>query len=678
VSRTKAAIWMDVHDRAIKRFEQTYKASQEARLLCVADRRFVNKRGAMWGGPEAKLFDSKPRFEFNKIYGAISRAVSEYRNNRVTVSFTPPDDADKQMVELAEQMNSYFRECEHASSGQDAFDNGFEEAYTGGIGGWRLVPCYEDEDDEENEHQTIRLESIPEADQRLFLDNGALREDKSDGKWGFLLTPLSEENYTDEYGDDMASFERGRFDAEVFDWRADDVVWVAEYFEVEEKRRKVQMWVSITGEEQRHNVKTLEEDPGIAARLTALGWKMSYERTLKEKCVRKYIINGAEVLEDCGLIPGPNIPLVQTNGRRTVIDGVEHLMGEVRLSMDAQRLKNMQLSKLAEISALSAVEKPYFTPSQVKGHEKAHSEDSVNNAPYLLLNPVIDPITGAMLPAQPIAYTKPPQVPQALAALLQMTDMDMADILGRPQEADKLVSNISGEAVDMIQTRVDAKTFVYTSNHAKALKRTGVIFLGMVKALLTEEGRKVKGIGKSGESKVFTLFKQSADVDTKAVTMSGDTTKADKLECVVDVGPSSTSKRASTVRALTGMIGVTQDPETLKILNSAVMLNMEGEGLEDMRPYFRKQLVQMGALEPNEEEKIAMAQAQANAKPDPNAVYLEAMARKADADGQLSMAKIEETKAKIMQLLDGVETANVQQVIALLDAMNQPAVPAPT
>ena len=41
-----------------------------------------------------------------------------------------------------------------------------------------------------------------------------------------------------------------------------------------------------------------------------------------------------------------------------------------------------------------------------------------------------------------------------------------------------------------------------------------------------------------------------------------DLSKA-SFEVIVDVGPSSTSKRAGTVRALTGMMTLPQDPETL-------------------------------------------------------------------------------------------------------------------
>jgi hypothetical protein len=76
-------------------------------------------------------------------------------------------------------------------------------------------------------------------------------------------------------------------------------------------------------------------------------------------------MDGRQVLEDCGRIAGKHIPIVPFYGRRWYVDGIERFMGHVRLAKDPQRIKNMQLSKLAEISAQSSTEKPIFTPEQI-------------------------------------------------------------------------------------------------------------------------------------------------------------------------------------------------------------------------------------------------------------------------------------------------------------------------
>jgi hypothetical protein len=92
-----------------------------------------------------------------------------------------------------------------------------------------------------------------------------------------------------------------------------------------------------------------------------------------------------------------------------------------------------------------------------------------------------------------------------------------------------------------------------------------------------------------------------------------------------------------------------------------IITNLEGEGLSDAREFFRKKLVEMGVIDPTEEDMKRMQEAAANAQPDPNAVFVQAAAEKAMADAEkaradavLTMAKTEETQAKTIKTLEEV------------------------
>ena len=78
---------------------------------------------------------------------------------------------------------------------------------------------------------------------------------------------------------------------------------------------------------------------------------------------------------------------------------------------------------------------------------------------------------GQSVASGPVGYTEAPDVPPALAALLQVTESDLSELLGNNSGADQLRSNVSGLAVEQIQARVDMRTFIYMSNMAKAIKR---------------------------------------------------------------------------------------------------------------------------------------------------------------------------------------------------------------
>jgi len=123
-------------------------------------------------------------------------------------------------------------------------------------------------------------------------------------------------------------------------------------------------------------------------------------------------------------------------------------------------------------------------------------------------------------------------------------------------------------------------------------------------------------------------------------------------------------------------MAVSTDPETKAVLEALVAMNLEGEGLGDVRDYFRKKLVRMGAVKPTEEEAKQMAEAAANQPPDPQALYLQsasaemqARAQKAQADTALAIAKSEETKAKTVETLANVNISAQSQAIKTAEAI---------
>lgn len=373
-------------------------------------------------------------------------------------------------------------------------------------------------------------------------------------------------------------------------------------------------------------------------------------------------MSGGGILEDCGYISGKNIPIVPFYGKRWFVDNVERCMGHVRLAKDPQRLKNMQLSKLGEVSALSSVEKPILVPEQVAGHQVMWSEDNIRNYPYLLVNPVTGP-NGEQQISGPVAYTKSSDIPPAMAALLQLTEADMAEILGNNQQAEKVVSGISGKAVELIQTRLDMQTFIYMSNMAKAMRRCGEIWLSMAKDVYVEEKRRMKTIGEMDEIGSVELMRPVIDQESGELIYENDMSQA-TFDVAVDVGPSFASRREATVRSLTGMMQVTSDPETQMILQAMAIMNMDGEGIGDIKEYFRKKLVQLGVVEPTEEEQMAMMQAMMaqGQQPDPQSAYLfaaaaeaQAKAVKAQADTEYTLARSEETKAKTAETLSNID-----------------------
>jgi len=658
----------NLHDEALAQFDDVQSALRDERLQCLQDRRFYSLCGSQWEGPLSNQYENKPKFEVNKIMLSVIRVINEYRNNRITVDYVSKDGTAND--KLAEVCDGLYRADEQTSVADEAYDNAFEEAVGGGIGAWRLRTVYEDEEDPEDDRQRIRIEPIFDADSSVFFDLGAKRQDKSDAKFCFVVTSMTRQAYKDTYGDDPASWPKIIHQYE-FDWATPDVVFVAEYYKVEEKTETIRIFAAIDGTEERYTQADFANDETLEETLMAIGSREVRQKKVKRKKVRKYVMSGGKVLEDAGYIAGKCIPVVVVFGKRWFVDNIERCMGHVRLAKDAQRLKNMQLSKLGEISALSSVEKPILTPEQVAGHQVMWSEDNLKDYPYLLVNPITGQ-NGEQTISGPVAYTRSAAIPPAMAALLQITETDMQEILGNPAGADKMVSNISGKAVEMIQARVDGQAFIYMSNFAKGMKRCGEIWLSMAQEIYVEDKRKMKTVDQAGEVGMVELMQPTINQETGEMVMANDLSAA-SFEVNVDVGPSSSSKKQATVRALTGMLQITTDPETAQVLSAMAMMNMEGEGISDANAYFRKKLLRMGVVKPTEKEAEEMMAEMQGQPQDPQAMYLQAAAEeatakaaKARADTVETVASAELKRAQTIETLSKVE--NDDQTLAINSA----------
>ncbi|WP_202741491.1 portal protein [Acinetobacter sp. 'aerobic (ED)'] len=660
-----------LHARAKKQFDTIQSAVKDERQQCLEDRRFYSIAGAQWEGQLGEQFANKPKFEVNKIHLAVIRIINEYRNNRITVDFVSKDGSKND--DLADTCDGLYRADEQDSGAEEAYDNAFEEAVGGGFGAFRLRACEEDEEDEENERQRIRIEPIFDADSCVFFDLDAKRQDKADAKFCFVLSSMTHDRYEEEYKESPTSWDKDIRNDE-FDWSTPDIVYVAEYYTVEKVKEKQHIFQLIDGTEERHTEDELEKDPSIREKLDATGAQELRVKTIERCKVRKYIMSGSRILEDCGYIAGRYIPIVPVYGKRWFIDNVERCMGHVRLCKDAQRLKNMQLSRLGEIAALSAIEKPIMDPEQIAGYENMWAEDNVKNYPYLLANALRDP-QGNIVAQGPTSYTKPPQVPPALVAMTQIVDVDIKEILGNQEQGEKINANVSAEAIDLVQGQLGMQSYIYVDNMAKAIKRSGTIWLSMAKELYVEEGRRMKTIGKQDEV-------DSAELSRPIVGESGleyenDLTKA-SFDVGVDVGPTSSSKKSAIVRSMQALLPYTTDPQDLKILLAMIYMNMEGEGIKDFRNYYRKYLVQAGVVEPTDEEQQEMIAAAQNQPPDPNTQYLEAAAEEASAKAQKAkadtvkvIADAEKTRAETAATLAKMDRDDQLATFDMVQQINQ-------
>jgi len=641
-----------LHREAMERFDAIWAVDAPERARALFDRRFATIRGAQWEGQGAPDDDAEDgagsaRMEVPRFLRPLRRVIGEYRGSRVTVDFRSTNDDGR---EASDDLDGMYRadEADSLGGGQLAYDNAFQEGIKGGMGGWRYRSRYEDDEDADNERQRVVIEPIYDADASLFFDPAAKAPDKSDARYAFLTFTVPRAQFESDYPEaDAATF--GDKLPWQFDWVRPDDVTLAEYYVIEDRSRdRVTLTLkALDGieadnlpEPRRYWQSELDEEEdgkSLLSRLRDEGWKITARRKVKRQRVRKYLLSGAEVLEDSGEIPGDCIPLVPYYAERSYIDGVERISGMVRPVIDAVRIHNLVVSKLADAANGPARRIPVFAPEQMDARIAqdwaAYTRD---NPAFLFAKPIRNEQDGSViLGPQPGTWIEPEQVAPTVGALFAAMGQTVDDLMGVNAAAESVPANTSAAAIQLVHDRGDVNDFLWSDNFGIAMQRGGRIWLGMARELYGEAGRRMPVVDKAGKRSTTTLAQARSD---KGGEYRINDLSAGRWDVVADVGPATRTRRDAVVKAQIAMAQACQasgDAEGALACLGIAMLNTEGEGLEAAQAWWHKRGVAAGWAEPTEEEKAE--QANAEPQPDPNMVL---------AQAQVIAAQAEVTKAE--------------------------------
>lgn len=665
----------EVHKRALRRFDEAVLPQIPVRQAALLARQIASIPGALWDGDFGDQFAEVVKLDVHKLGKALRKAESDYRQNRIVPDFRPAGGSSDN--DTADTLDGLHRADSQHFKAQQGRDNAYSEACAGGFGAYRLTNEWADPLDKDSDEQRINpAAAIVDADQSVFFDPNATLYDKSDARFAFVIRSITPDAFEDQYEGKQASWPEG-VSRPQWDWYRPDFIAVAEYYEIEERDERVLIFeLETTGEEQRHWQKEIGADE--IADLQALGWTMR-TRTAKRRRCHKYVLSGAEVLEDRGYIAGGNIPIVPVYANRGYVNGVEWFTGLLTSSkIDSARLYASMVSRLAEIQALSPHEKPIFAAEQMTpALADQWARSNIDRHPYALINPLIDPTTGQIISAGPIGKVEPPQVPQTLAALLEIANRDVTedDVDG----AEQVRANTSADAMDIAAARVDAKSAVLLDNNRQSVQREGELYLAMACEVYVEEGRVVETMTEDGDDGTAVLQEPFYDGDqlkTRNDFGSG------KYKVIASVTEATATRRDRTVKQMLNVATIAvqaQDMEAAQAAIGVATLNMDGEGLDDFLEWTRSRGIKGGWVKPNEDEQRELAEqaAQQQQQPDPAAMVAEAQvgalkagAMRDAANAQKIAAEIPLVQAKTAEAFASAANKRVDAGLRPIEAAN--------
>lgn len=630
-----------VHKRALKRFDSVALPQMEMRRISLEDRRFVTIEGAMWEGVWGEQYENSPRPEIDKITPSLEKMETDYRQNRLTPDFIPGTGAES---DTADTLDGMHRADSYYFKSQQARDNAFQEAIRGGFGAYRLTTDYQNPDDPDSDEQRVNPGmAIVDADQSVYFGPSVLY-DKRDAPWAFIISADDRDEAVDKWGEENVEDWPVSQQEYAYDWYTPDIVRTAEYYEVEQVAdERITFTQEQSQETQAFFLSELDDDD--IKDLHALGWK-DKRKDVKRTRVHKYILNGTKVIKDCGFIAGPNIPIVPVYFRRDYVDNQERWRGYVGKFKDRQRIYNASVGHVVETQSLAPYPVPILLDEQLTPTiAQEWADGNMSRHPFRRLLAVRN-ASGEIVAQGPIGMIEPTQLQPSTAALLQIASNDLTS---QDDNADQVKANVSADAMDIAAARVDAKSGIALDNMRQSIAREGEIYLGMAREVCFEPGRKVETISMDGQDGEAELMQPH--IDQAGVYKIRNDLARGSFKVVADVQESTSTARGKTVKQmleLAQIAGGIQDTELAQAALLNAVINMNGEGSQDMKDFARNKGIGIGLVKPTKEEQAQIQQAQEQQGQQPPAATEQAMlaqAGKLQSEAMLNQAKSTETLA---------------------------------
>lgn len=457
----------DVMLEARERFRQVVDWEGQFRSLFNEDIKFVNGDGDNhWQWPDALYNDrgDRPSVTVNKTRQHCLQIINDAKQNKPQIRINPvSDEATKASADVYEGV---MRHIEYVSNAQVAYDTATTAQVQGGIGWWRVVTEYEDDNSLE---LGCRIQRVRDA-LTVYLDPDIQEADGSDARWGFVVDDVPRDLFEIRYPEYRDRIPQGGTAGPIITggWLDEDHVRVAEYYRIVEDEDVLHLLPDGS---------TIRESEVSEDRRGILPSMSRRSRAVFSRQLEWFKIVGGEIV-DYRAEPGRYVPLVRVVGEEEIIEGRLERKGHVRNLKDPQRIYNYWTTSSVEQVALQS-KAPYVAAAEsIESYQRTWDSANTENWNVLPYNARDD--QGNPLP--PPVRQEPPQMGQAYIVGMQMAQNELMMASGQyqPTMGQPSPPEVSGKAIALRQRQGDNATYHYIDNLAIAIRFTGRILLDLI------------------------------------------------------------------------------------------------------------------------------------------------------------------------------------------------------
>lgn len=554
----------DNYQRDKDHWNEVYRKARDD-LYFISD-----NEDAQWNAEDRKLREKRPCLTIDQLGQFIHKVANTIRMNTPTINVIPGNDAD---IETAEVYKGLIKNIEYRSNADEAYDTASLSSIRCSIG-FIFV-----------DHQYINNESFEQelvikrciSPLQCWLDCESIEADGSDARRATKLQPISVQAFKKKYpGKDPAGFGEDTISS-----KDDDMINIAEYFEIVDEEKEVGL-----------------TDLGEMEEVSEVG-EYSSTRKLKKSKVKRYLLSGADVLSET-TFPGKYIPVVPVYGEEAWIDGKRQLYSLIRKSKDAQRMYNYWKSLETEL----LMKQPNAPILAGEGQTEDYAADWQNPQKAMVLRYKQIDADGNQLPApQRLA---PPTIPTGIVNAARATVDDIKATMGLYNASIGEASNeTSGIAITRRKEEGDVATYHFGDNLVRSVSHVGQILVCAIPEVI-DTARIIQITGLEDEPKSVGVNGAMAEDQERPFDL-----KAGEYGVRVITGASNVTKRQEAADFFSQI--VTKQPELMNVMGDLLFKNMDFTGAQAMAERMKKVidpkfLDEKNEIDPEKEQMKAVIQ----------------------------------------------------------------------
>jgi Phage P22-like portal protein len=575
-----------------------------------ADLRFRHadsENGWQWPDEIRRSRGRKPCLTLNITRQHNLQISNNTKQKRAAVKIIPT--GGPATIESAEIFKGLVRCIEHKSRAQDIYGKAADFQIDGGLGWWRVVTDYCDDDTMDQE---IRLYPVNDP-LSVVLDPDAQEKDKRDAKYGFVFDQVPRKDFTaaykrfaDSIGDEVGLLGGALFSS----FTKTDYIWICEYFRKVPKKDQLFSFVD-QASGMRKNVRSSNLPDEV--RDAVKSHPLTQIRDIWPEEIQWKLIVGNRII-DSTIWPGKFIPLIPVLGEETLVDGLYDCKGHTRNMKDAQRMFNYNASSQVEFVALQG-KTPWIAAAEaIQGYEAMWQSANLVDHAVLIYHGMDEDFPEKQIP--PPSRTEPPTAAPAYQAGMETAFNQMMMTSGQWQNQMGMMGNErTGVAIEKRVDQGDLATFHFDDNFQSALRFTGDQLLDLVPKVMNK--RKVMTIlAEDGTDLELELDPAAKQAYLQQVNHKGEVIKRifnpalGSYGIAAEVGKSYASKQKETADQLTLIL--TQQPEAWTLIGDLLMKSFDFEEAQEAARRMKRMVPKQALGEgPSQAEQILTQQVSA-------------------------------------------------------------------